>query len=220
MKRKSPIKHKVSTYKKSNGTVVHTYPRGSREIKQKLSNPSIHLPITTLAEFNKKVKNGTIPIEKVKMYRFWYKGGSFQDFPARTLEEAKIIFKNDKYAGSNPISITSSEFMTQQYRAYLESERQIPLKNDFSNQNEFKLQYEQNKKKRGITKKYQEEECPDCCGEGKIDGEPCNRCRGSGEDPDKNEVFWLFKGKEYNNVGIPKEEYLKAKAKRKKELGF
>lgn len=191
-KRKSPIKHIVHTHKRRN-KVVYSYIRGSRIIQHKLANPLVHSNTLTLEEFNKKIRTGVIPLEKVRLFRFWYKNGSFQDFPGCTIEDAKSIFKNYKYGTGKPISITSPEFITQQYRAFLESEPLL-LPESSLGSDEFDKKYLENKKKRGITR--------------------------AGRDENTDTYFWKFKGKEYNNVGIPKEVYLKAIVKRKEEIGF
>lgn len=44
MKRKSPYRHKVRTYKRRTGRTVHQYERGHGEKKHKVSRPQIHKP--------------------------------------------------------------------------------------------------------------------------------------------------------------------------------
>lgn len=44
MKRKSPYRHKVHTYKRRTGKTVHQYERGKGEKKTKVSRPRLHHP--------------------------------------------------------------------------------------------------------------------------------------------------------------------------------
>ena len=88
--RKSPIKHKVKTFKKSSGKIVNNYLRGKGTISVKLANPTLSIPSI-------KLPKNTFSSDEIKV-------GDYVDFGSYGK-----LYVNKMDAGTNSIRVTDIE---------------------------------------------------------------------------------------------------------------